>query len=338
VKIETHADPVVFDQIADEWNSLLDPARPEALFLRVEWQRLWWQHLGRGTLNVVTIRDDAEKLVGIAPWFIEEVDGRHTLQTIGCEDVTDCLDIMYAPDQTETVLSALVDYLDGDQSPVWEVMDLCGFPDGSPTLETLPRLAEAKSWEVAVSVQDVAPVATLPGDFDDYLMALDGKQRRELRRKLRRAEAWEDGVDWYTVGPDHDLKEEVDAFLKLMALSAPEKAEFLEEPGHRAFFEGLAEMATDQGWLFLHFLRVGDERVAGLFNLVYGDRVMVYNSGFNYRDYGAVSPGWVLFGYCITDAIEQGMKCYDFLRGGEDYKYRLGGKDTTVHRIVVRKL
>lgn len=186
-------------------------------------------------------------------------------------------------------------------------------------------------------MQDVAPVIPLPGDFEAYLEALDGKQRRELRRKMRRAEAWEGGVDWYAVGPGHDLSGELAAFLDLMAMSDPQKAAFLDDPGNRAFFEGLAPLAANHGWLRLEFLTVGGQRAAGLFNLIIGDRQMVYNSGLNYEDFGAVSPGWVLFGHSIGDAIERGIACYDFLRGGEDYKYRLGGQDTAVHDIVAKR-
>ncbi|UCC65402.1 MAG: GNAT family N-acetyltransferase [Anaerolineae bacterium] len=337
MQTETHADAAVFERMADEWNSLHDPARPEALFLRAEWQGLWWRCLGRGDLNVVLVRDNDGRLTGIAPWFVEDVEGERTVQTIGYLDVGDYLGVAYAPDRAEAVLSVLLTYLDSDEAPAWDVLNVGSVPHGSPTLGHLPPLAQAEGWKVETRVQDVAPVVTLAGDFETYLEALDGKQRRELRRKLRRAEAWEGGADWYTVGPEHDFDEEVAAFLDLMAMSAPEKAYFLEERGYRAYMEQLAAMANDVGWLRLQFLRVEGQRAAGLFNLVYGNRLMVYNSGFNYQDFGAISPGWVLFGYSIADAIEQGMTHYDFLRGAEDYKYRLGGVDTKVYDIVIRR-
>jgi CelD/BcsL family acetyltransferase involved in cellulose biosynthesis len=342
VTVETHSDAAIFDRIKDEWDGLLDDSRPEALYLSVAWQRIWWRCLGRGDLGVTTVRDDAGRLIGVAPWFLEDVAGTRTWRPIGCVDVGDYLDVVSAPGQVEAVLGALVDFLDSDEAPAWDAMDICSLQAGSPTLEHLPRLAQAKGWQAETRLQDVAPVIPLPGDgeFETYLEALDGKQRRELRRKLRRAEAWEGGVDWYAVGPEADsetLSEELDAFLELMAMSDPEKAAFLENPGNRGFFEELAPLAADLGWLRLEFLRVEGQRAAGLFCVVFGDRQMVYNSGFNYAAFGAVSPGWVLFGYSIADAIERGLSYYDFLRGGEDYKYRLGGQDTTVHDVVVKR-
>ena len=60
---------------------------------------------------------------------------------------------------------------------------------------------------------------------------------------------------------------------------------------------------------------------------------MVYNSGHAHHDFGDLSPGIVLLAYNIRHAIEQGYAYYDFLRGDEPYKYRMGGRDTAVMNI-----
>ena len=39
----------------------------------------------------------------------------------------------------------------------------------------------------------------------------------------------------------------------------------------------------------------------------------------------------------IKDAIENGRQCVDFMRGDEDYKYDLGGKDQQVYRLLLKK-
>jgi len=56
----------------------------------------------------------------------------------------------------------------------------------------------------------------------------------------------------------------------------------------------------------------------------YGGHYDLYNSGFN-PDFSSLSPGQVLTAYTIKDAIENGRTLYDFLRGNEEYKFRLGG-------------
>ena len=89
----------------------------------------------------------------------------------------------------------------------------------------------------------------------------------------------------------------------------------------------------ERGWLQLNFLTVDEAPAASYINFLYGDRVMVYNSGHAHEDYGGLSPGIVLLAWNIRHAIEQGYKHFDFLRGDEAYKYRMGGRDTAVMNI-----
>ena len=65
-----------------------------------------------------------------------------------------------------------------------------------------------------------------------YEMMLSGKARRELRRKLRRAGP-HSGVDWYIVGPEHNIDHEIDGFIDLLIKSHPDKADFMDERNRR---------------------------------------------------------------------------------------------------------
>jgi len=118
-----------------------------------------------------------------------------------------------------------------------------------------------------------------------------------------------------------------------MAASDPEKERFLLDEGNMRFFKRIVPLAQDKGWLQLSFLTIDEERVAAYMNFVYGNRVMVYNSGHDHQHYSQLSPGIVLLAYNIQHAIKSGYKYYDFLRGDESYKYRMGGRDTTVLNI-----
>jgi CelD/BcsL family acetyltransferase involved in cellulose biosynthesis len=335
LNIECHTTPAVFEALSDEWDETLGPTHFSHFFLLRDWQRLWWKYLQRGELCVLTVRDDDGALLGIGPWFIEDHEGLRTVHTIGCVDVTDYLDIIARPGHTEKVIAALLDFMLSQDAPGWDAMNLCSVPETSPTLTLFPQLAESRGLAVTVRQQDVCPVLVLPDNWEDYLAILDKKQRHELRRKLRRAEAGD--VDWYIVGPEHDLAEEIDAFLTLMARSTPDKAEFLKMPGHRSFFEEMGRATFNAGHLQLCFLTVEGERSAAMWNFVYDNRVMVYNSGLDPDAFAYLSPGVVLGGLHIRHAIEQGIAVYDFLRGGEVYKYRLGGQDTTVYNLLVER-
>jgi CelD/BcsL family acetyltransferase involved in cellulose biosynthesis len=335
LSISTYHDIGAFEELAGEWNDLLNRSAANTVFLTLEFQRVWWRYLGEGEPLIVTMRDGGE-LVGIVPLFVaENGEGERVMATIGCVEVADYLDLIAAQGREQDVYAALVDYLTWSEAPAWDVLSLCNIHQDSPTLTMLPPLAEAQGWTVSMAKEDVCPVAQLPPTWDEYLLTLKKKHRHELRRKLRRAEA-ERAMLWYIVGPEHDLMDEVEAFLDLMARSAPEKAEFLT-PQMRSFFRQLASVMNEAGRLQLSFLEVEGERVAAYFNFLYAGRVMVYNSGLNWQDYPHLSAGIVLAAYNISHAIKQGIEVFDFMQGDERYKYHLGGQDVEVRRLTIRK-
>jgi CelD/BcsL family acetyltransferase involved in cellulose biosynthesis len=333
--VDLHQDAAAFDTLADPWTALLEESANDTLFLTPPYQKSWWHHLGQGDL-VLLAAHEGDDLLGVAPLFATETpDEGRVLQIVGCVEVSDYLDWVTAQGREEDVLAALVDFLAGPDAPPWDRLDLCNIHQGSPTLDLLPQLGRDQGWKAETEVQEVCPVVTLPDTWEAYLDMLDGKDRRELRRKLRRAGAV-DGLEWYIVGPEHDLDTEVEDFLELMAKSTPEKEAFLT-PERRAFFHTLARVTLEAGWLQLSFLELRGQKLASYFNFVYNNRVLSYNSGLDWQTAPKLGAGVVLTGRLIEHAIEEGRAAYDFMRGDERYKYRFGGEDETVHRIVIER-
>ncbi len=338
LSVSSYHDTTGFEALSAEWDALLHRSASDAIFLTLEYQRTWWHHLGEGELLILAVREgEVEgKLVGIAPLFAtESPKGERVLSTVGCVEVSDYLDLIVARGCEEAVYGAMLDYLAAPHAPAWDILDLCNTHEDSPTLDLLPAIAEARGWTVSTGRDDVCPIIPLPDTWEAYLHMLDSKQRRELRRKLRRADA-QTALGWYVVGPEHNLETEVEEFLRLMAASTPDKATFLT-PRMRDFFRQLARIAYDAGWLQLAFLEVGGHKAAAYFNFVYNDRVLVYNSGLDWRTFPKLSAGIVLAAYCIRHAIEQGRDVVDFMQGDERYKYQLGGQDVEVRRLAIRR-
>lgn len=335
LSVTAYRDVSGFKELAGEWNALLHRSAADTVFLTLEFQRVWWRYLGEGDLRIVVFRDGGE-LIGIAPLFLNvNADGRRVLATVGGVEVADYLDLIVAQGREDEVYAALLDHLTWPEASDWDVLDLCNVHQDSPTLAMLPALAEARGWTALVAKEDVCPVAQLPGSWDEYLQMLSKKSRHELRRKLRRAEAYE-RLRWYIVGPAQDLGSEVEAFLDLMAASTPDKEAFLTSQ-MRSFFRELAHAMDDAGWLQLVFLEIEGQRAAAYFNFIYNNRVMVYNSGLDWQSFPSLSTGIVLAAYSIQHAIEHGRDAFDFMQGDERYKYQLGGQDVEVRRLTIRK-
>jgi CelD/BcsL family acetyltransferase involved in cellulose biosynthesis len=337
LSVHSYHDANGFESLAGDWNSLLRRSAADTIFLTLEFQRTWWQHLGEGELLILAIRDSTSgdgELVAIAPFFLtNNSQGQRVLSTVGCQEVADYLDLIVATGHEKRSYAALVDYLASPSAPAWDVLDLCNIHQDSPTLDMLPGLAKAQGWTTSTAKDDVCPVVQLPETWEEYLEMLEGKQRREIRRKLRRASSSE---DWYIVGPDQDLEAEIEGFLDLMAASTPDKADFLS-PRMRGFFRHLARIMYDAGWLQLVFLTVGKRKAAAYLNFIYDNRVLVYNSGLDWQAFPRLGAGIILTAHCIRHAIEHGRQVFDFMQGDERYKYQFGGQDVEVRRLLIER-
>lgn len=329
MRVVVHHD---FGALAEGWDALaLQSALRESIFLTLGWQRAWWRHLGRGELWLLAVHADGGALLGIVPLSLYE--GR--LALLGCIEVGDYLDMIGPPQHTEAVWGAALDFLTGPSAPNWEVLYLCSIHNDSPTRSVLPRLAQARGLRVEEQEQDVCPVVRLPATWEEYLAQLDGKQRHEIRRRLRQANANPD-IGWTIADPRGDLRAEVEDFIALMRASHPDKDAFMTE-AMQAFFHEVAYEAAARDALQLAFLTVRGQKAATLFNFDWQNRVLVYNSGFDPRRFPELGAGFLLTAYTIQHAIAQGREAYDFMRGREAYKYRFGGQDVSVWDYWIRK-
>ena len=346
------ATPSGFDELQSEWNALLAKSRFDTIFLTYEWQTTWWHYLGHGDLWVLAFRRrDNDELVGIVPiyHFIQEASGdtddeksvgaglRHFTLNGGIE-VSDYVDAIMARGWEEEVYKGLLTWLASTDAPEWDVIDLCNIPEESLTYQLFPALAEAAGWHTEVRQEDVAPQFVLPPRYESYLQTyLDKKQRHEIRRKQRRAEQ-ETDVGFYIVDQrEHCLEAEIDDFIALQRASRTDKADFMT-PEMRRFFNGIAHVLLDAGYLNLSFLTLDGEKAASLMSFEYKGRFLLYNSGYDPDSRAGLSPGWVLLGYAIQYAIASGNWLFDFMQGDEEYKYRFGSQDYQVMRVIVRKL
>ena len=164
----------------------------------------------------------------------------------------------------------------------------------------------------------------MPATWDEYLGMLKGKQRHEIKRKFRRLHEATD-INFRVVESAEQVARELDIFFKLFKLSTGEKENFLTEQ-MKSYFRALAQAMADARMLKLFFLEVDTEPVAASMCFDFNSTLYLYNSGFDPR-FRSLSVGLMCKILSIKDAIETGRKKYDFLKGAETYKYRLGARE-----------
>jgi CelD/BcsL family acetyltransferase involved in cellulose biosynthesis len=233
-------------------------------------------------------------------------------------DVSDYLDLIAAPGREEEVWEALLQHRAAERS-IWH---LRGIRADSPTATRLPGLASAHGLACAVEPEERCPVLRLPESWDAYLATLSGKNRHELRRKIRKLEAELPEVRVRSVTAPAEVDTALTHFLRLHRLSRTGKAKFMDERMERFFRMALGALAA-AGWVRLWFLDSVGTPVASFICTEYRESVGLYNSGFDPAHSG-LAPGIVLLGHVIRDAIERRIPVFDFLRGDEPYKYAFG--------------
>jgi CelD/BcsL family acetyltransferase involved in cellulose biosynthesis len=324
-----------FDALMEqEWNLLLAQSAVDTPFLRYGYQHTWWQHKGGGEwpqaeLRIITAREDGH-LVGIAPLFIGERNGEREFHFIGSVEISDYLDFIVQPQNSETFITGIFKLAKEDKARFPAKIRLFNIPDNSPSLQIMRKIGESEDWSVEIEPAYHTPTITLPEDWETYLAGINKKQRHEIRRKLRRASKSEDDVTWYITTEKSMLNQDTIDFFQLMEFDE-EKKRFLTED-MRKQMEAIILWAFHAGNLQLSFLTINDEKAAGYLCFDYRNRIWVYNSGFR-PEYQYYSPGWVLLSYLIQHAIRTGKTHFDFMRGDETYKYRFGADDSFVMKV-----
>jgi hypothetical protein len=235
-------------------------------------------------------------------------------------------------------LSTSGDAHDPDHPAPWDVVDLRRLRCGDPAAGALAQAFGARTgegWTVVREREDVCPVVTLePGaDFDAYLGTLGKKERHEVRRKIRRAEA----AGEVRLGRSTDPVADLDAFVDLHQKRWGEAGLFPPTAGgeqSRVFFRRLFELLDGDGTVQLHFLAVAGRRIAAGVWFEDASAWYLYNAGVD-PDARELSPGVLMSAKAIEAAILAGRRRFDYLRGDEPYKYEWGAVDEPIQRLLV---
>lgn len=304
------------NQLSLKWN---------CVFVLPPWMRSWWQVFNpHAELHLAVVREDAD-ILGIAAL---QVTGT-TASFIGSTDVCDYMDFVVVPGKEEDFFSALLNDL--LQQGITE-LQLGHIRPDSTVITRLVPLLRRQGYQVNCQEEAVSVEINLPSTFDEYLASLPGKQRHEIKRKLRRL--WEAGeVDYQCKPVSEGIEEYLDTFFQLFISSAQNKANFLTAQ-MESFFSSIAASMAQFGMLRVGTLRIDGAPVATTIGFDYQETTYLYNSGYD-PNYSDLSVGLLSKVLGIEQSINQGKKKYDLLKGGETYKYRLGGYSVPLYHCCV---
>ena len=305
-----------FESVSELWQESANRLKWDCLFVLPGWLKAWWQAFGSDrTPYLCSIRRRGE-LIGMAPLMVEG----QTARLMGDTDVCDFQDAVVVPGREKAFFDSLFDHL---KKQGIRQLDLETVRADSTLYRHLAPAAADQPFEVDCQSVDATMVLDLPASWDSYLQQLTGKQRHEVRRKFRRLD--EAGqVKMLTVDAAANISSEMDTFLTLFKKNRSDKAQFMTEQ-MSSFFHTLATELASARILKLYFLMLDDVVVAAVMCFDYDETFLLYNNGYDQR-YHSLSVGLLSKLFTLKESIRLGKKRYDFLKGTEDYKHRLGGK------------
>lgn len=184
-------------------------------------------------------------------------------------------------------------------------------------LEPLASALGAAGVGATARTHGATLIIDLPADHEEWFRSLPKKRRHEIRRKRRR---FVDALGEPLLERRTD-REAFEAFVAMHRSSHTDKGRFMTEGMERFFWALLTEAGA-----IIDLLTVAGSPVAAAFGFVDSEALYLYNSAYA-EDASDASPGIMLLALMIERSIDDGLLRFDFLKGDEQYKYRLGAID-----------
>ena len=318
LKIEEVMTSAGLEALAPAWHELWERAPAATPFHAPAWLMPWWREIGGGQLRVLVARRDG-RLVGLLPMYLQDADEGGKLLPLGIA-ISDYFDGLFDDDHGPAAADAMLQRLaDCDD---WRRCELHPLRVGSPLLEA--RAPPGCRDEVVEF--EPCLVLEVPAGARGVREVVPSGMRAKFRQAERRAEhAGRISLETATAA---DLAEVLEAFFRLHETRWASRDEpgVLADPAIRAFHGTAAPLLLRSGLLRLHGLRLDGRIVAVVYALFAKGRGYCYLSGFD-PEVGAISPGTLTVGHAIDQAVREGAREVDFLRGREGFKYRWGARE-----------
>ncbi len=299
-----------------------------SVFVLPGWLQAWWTVFGPGAeLYIRTVGQD-KRIIGIAPLLVK--DG--TASFIGSTDVCDYLDFIVVPGKESRFFEILLDNL--SNSGIHH-LDLKHVRPDSTVITSLVNVAQGRGCDVQCNSEALSLEVDLPPTWDEYLALLAAKQRHEVKRKLRRL--WGvDNVEHRCLESGREAENYMETFLELFQMSREDKADFMT-PQVESFFKHVARAMAGVGMLRFGIIEIDKQPAAMTIGFDYNDTHYLYNSAYD-PQFNYLSVGVLCKVLCLKESIEKGKRKWDFLKGGEPYKYHLGGREVPLYscRIAIK--
>jgi len=295
-------------------------------------------------LAVLGVFDDADKLIGVAPWYLDySIASGRVLRMLGSGEVcSDYLSLLCHRGMVEPIIEAVGDFLlesqadYSDEGLRWDLMVLDGVDYEDYAVNRLAEHLSGHGCAVHRRSKFNCWRLDLPTTWEQYLDMLSSRFRWQCRRMEHNF--FEKGrAVFHSIDRLDDLPWAIDLLVDMHQ----RRWQSLGKPGCYAssrfevFIRGVLPELMRQGNLQFYWLEIDGRPVAMDCHLTGGGVLYEYQSCIE-PEAMKFGPGKLLNMVTIHRVIEQGYMAIDFLRGDEPYKahFRAAPRPSLEVRIV----
>lgn len=326
--LKNDANPVTsltFESLEKLYDNQSNGLNWNCVFVLPCWLRSWMAVFGKKDNQLILAVSSEGRLLGVAPLIRNGANAGF----MGGENICDYQDMIINPGREDLFFSILLPHL---KKTGIKKLTLGALKPDSAILGHLNGAESIGGYPVSYEEAGKLFEMDLPETWNDYLNGLKGKQRHEVRRKLRRLE--EAGAISYRVIKDQPrIMEAYSDFLSLFQASRRDKAEFLTDQ-MKSFFNHMVHNLSGNNLIKIGILTINGIKAAATLCFEYRDAILLYNNGYD-PGFAHLSVGAVSKVLDIKDSISNEVPRYSFLKGDEIYKQRLGGIGIPLKRIKI---
>jgi CelD/BcsL family acetyltransferase involved in cellulose biosynthesis len=273
--------------------------------------------------------ESGARTVGVCAFELR--DGQ--LAFAGGEDLVDYMGPVAAPDRAAEVAEAVAGWIFDEAE--WRTARFGGLVPTEAAAAAFIGAVRGRTPAAVVEPYDQAPgIDAAP---DGYLALLNSKRRLDVLRKRNRLTEEFGEVHLEPATPE-TAPEVLERLLAWKAAAGEATSAFVAEYGGvvRALLSGLAPAGVGQ----VVELRAGTRPLASAIVLHHRSTTYLYNMAYDptlISEAGVgLAPGVVLVSHLAEQALDAGRR-FDFLKGAQDYKRRLGGVARDLVAVIVER-
>jgi tetratricopeptide (TPR) repeat protein len=337
-----------FKEIRKNWDVVYEADPQAQFFLSWVWLSGWlkmWQE--PWFILAAKPSPHASSYVAFFPLKFRVVrqDGGplYTQLCMAGNSIADYTGLISLPEYEQEAIPAFAAYL--KQQLTWSIFHLKNFLETDTRMSLFLRSFSGESFEFEQSFEEnnqdgidnyTCPYVPLAEDWERYLQtALGSNTRQKIRRFLRKIE----GSNEFQI--THVNADNLERHIEILLSLWHSKWESKKGSNCGIIMASLRAMLRhcfENECLYFPVLWKGDKPIGAIANFMDVSRksMLFYITGRD-ETFKNPPPGLVLHAYAIRDAIQNGFKVYDFLRGNEAYKFSFGAKERHIKHIVVKR-